>query len=53
MGELYTPVTDQFELERPLQPKKAVGDYVASMGLLVPTRFGDLEEARHVAAGGG
>ena len=49
MSELYTPVPDWFEVEKPLQPKKAVGDYVASEGILVPRRFETFEEAQFAA----
>lgn len=52
MSELYTPVPDSFEIERPVQPKMAVGDYVESQGLLVPRRFGTLEEAQFAAENG-
>jgi hypothetical protein len=47
--ELYTPQADWFEQERPAQPKKVVGDYVETEGILVPHRFADFEEAQFAA----
>lgn len=52
MSERYNPVPDYFELEPPMQPKRVVGDYVASQGILVPRRFGDFEEAQFAAESG-
>jgi hypothetical protein len=52
MGELYVPTPDQFEIERPMQPKRAVGDYVESEGILVPRRFETFEEAQFEAQNG-
>ncbi len=52
MGELCTPVPDQFERERPVQPKLVVGDYVEEAGFLVPRRFAGLEEAQYAAGQG-
>lgn len=52
MSELYTPAPDSFEQERPMQPKKTVGDYVDSQGILVPRRFETFEEAQFAAQNG-
>lgn len=52
MSELYTPIPDSFERERPLQPKRVIGDYVESQGLLVPQRFDTFEEAQFAAENG-
>lgn len=36
---------DMFLLNPPMQPKKEIGDYVESQGILVPQRFANLQEA--------
>lgn len=52
MSELHIPVPDYFELGRPMQPKRVVGDYVESQGILVPRRFETFEEAQFAARNG-
>ncbi len=42
MGDYYTENIAQLKG----QPKRTIGDYVASQGILVPTRFDSLKDAR-------
>lgn len=37
---------DYFLQNRPMQPKKEIGDYIESQGFLVPQRFKNLDDAR-------
>ncbi len=49
---VYQSVPDYFERARPLQPKLAIGEYVESQGIPVPTRYETLEDANRALASG-